>query len=673
MSWAEDCQIPQSEIVKQSIKIFTRYKKKIEKSSDKISLAFTLQGIQQAYTEFQQIICSSSVKGRLNLPIYSLLANPCYLLIAYSTLQDTKSMDINNIPLSNITLGGIKKLAEDILSRKYKPLPARRVFIPKVNGKMRPLGISSSRDKIIQQALNMLLVPLFEPTFSKNSHGFRKGYSCHSSIRDIYLRWRKVKWFMEFDLLQCFDRINHLVLLSEIDLRINDYWTLRLLDKLLKAGYIHFGGLSDSYLENRIGTPQGSILSPLLCNILLTPLDYFVEGLCSTIFVERQKIVNPDYNKLHRGSIGTSWADAFKHIKDVTGTQVSMRDIRKCEQPIRSQIVRKENIPYYAIDPLHRKLLYTRYADDFLMSFVGPKSEACAILCKVVNFLSVRLLMNVNIDKTGVKHHEKGVLFLGFTLKGQYSLNQKLTQSNNSKQRVGDVILKIGIPLEKLFQRFTNRGLFAKGVKTGGSRTVGRRVDKWLFLNSDYEVIVRFNSVINGVRNYYSASTQRSVLDRFWWAMRQSAALTIAHRHKKRSAKWAYEKYGLDLTVKNEKGKEIKLLMPKVEGNIKFQGRNCEDLQPVLQSISIPITPTAVVSAQELDCSIPNCTLKADHWYHIRHRKKFKGPERKRSITAYCAKQIPVCLNHHKLIHAGKYDGPSLRKIRGFTPSDFNY
>jgi hypothetical protein len=86
--------------------------------------------------------------------------------------------------------------------------------------------------------------------------------------------------------------------------------------------------------------------------------------------------------------------------------------------------------------------------------------------------------MHVNTAKTGVRHHDKGVLFLGFTLKGRYGLNQKFTTVKNTKQRIGDVILKIGVPLEQLFQRYIARGMFAKGVKTKGSRTVGRRVDK---------------------------------------------------------------------------------------------------------------------------------------------------------------------------------------------------
>ena len=86
----------------------------------------------------------------------------------------------------------------------------------------------------------------------------------------------------------------------------------------------------------------------------------------------------------------------------------------------------------------------------------------------------------------------------------------------------------------------------------------------------------------------------------------------------------------------------------------------------------VPVTLNAVCSAEELDCAIPNCTLKAGAWHHIRHRKHIKGSERKKSISSYFAKQIPLCKSHHDLVHAGKYDGPSLRKLLGYIPSSFD-
>jgi len=90
------------------------------------------------------------------------------------------------------------------------------------------------------------------------------------------------------------------------------------------------------------------------------------------------------------------------------------------------------------------------------------------------------------------------------------------------------------------------------------------------------------------------------------------------------------------------------------------------------KGVPLPITLSAIISASELNCAIPNCTLKATEWHHVKHRKRIKGDHRQRTIYAYTAKQIPLCNNHHSLVHNGKYDGPSIRKLPGYTSSDFD-
>jgi hypothetical protein len=155
--------------------------------------------------------------------------------------------------------------------------------------------------------------------------------------------------------------------------------------------------------------------------------------------------------------------------------------------------------------------------------------------------------------------------------------------------------------------------------------------------------------------------------------MKRSAALTLAHKHKKRSAKWSFTKYGNELNVTNPKnGKVINLLIPKSNGQIKFGSGELNYMLVTPKGSPLPITLSAICSASELDCAIPNCTKKAAHWHHIKHRKRIKGSSIQRAIYAYTAKQIPLCVNHHNLVHTGKYDGPSLRKLPGYTPSDFN-
>ena len=187
-------------------------------------------------------------------------------------------------------------------------------------------------------------------------------------------------------------------------------------------------------------------------------------------------------------------------------------------------------------DTNFKRLTYIRYADDFLLGYIGSKSDAVKLLICISHFTDLYLGMKLHSEKSGVKHHEKGVLFLGYKIWKKYGLNVKFgIDSVGATRRIEGSRLNFSVPLDKLFSRFTERGFFMKAKWGLKNRMVGRRQDKWLFLPSDKDVIIRFNAVLQGIKAYYSGSTQQSVLSRFYFALRKSAALTLAHRHKKKS------------------------------------------------------------------------------------------------------------------------------------------
>lgn len=670
-----DCQVLQLELRDKAKGLLKSYNKTIKKASLKVQKIFTIDNIAKAYYELDCLLSivryNKSTGNRNKLPLFKSLTNPCYLLIAYSSLKKNNSYGgVDDIPVAGVTLAGIIGIAEKLKCKSYKPKPTKRVFIPKSNGKMRPLGIASSEDIIVQQAMKLVLNVIYENEFLDCSHGFRQTKSCHTALEYIYYKWRGIKWFIEADISKCFDKINHPIILSLIDKYCNDYWTLFTINQFLKAGFIYFGGLVDSELKSKLGTPQGSVLSPLFCNILLHEFDKQAILICSKFssLPNFKRTVSPEYNSTRR-FMKTPWEPIYNDIKKLT--KVKGSKIRGALRQIRKEEAATRGIKYYTDDDGFRKLSYVRYADDFLLGYIGRKAEACKVLCEVSNRLSLMTNLDLNIDKTNVKHHEKGTLFLGYKISGNYGLN--LRWSKGKKQRVGMVTLKFGIPLLNLLERYAEKGFLQRSAKTNSERFVGRRQDKWLFLKSDKEVIDRYNSVIRGVQYYYSASTQKSILDRFWTAMKQSAMLTIAHRHKKRSASWARKKYGEDLKVTCLKSeKTSSLLSPLSDKKMTFRKGLLSKMLVKIQGTSIPLTLSAVASAHELKCSVPNCTLKADEWHHIKHRKKFKGPTNTKTIASYFAKQIPLCKSHHNLVHSGKYDGPSLKKLPGYTPSDFN-
>ena len=166
------------------------------------------------------------------------------------------------------------KLINQILNREYQPLPVRRVEIPKPNGGIRKLGVPTVVDRIIQQALVQVLTPIFEPTFSEYSYGFRPNRRCQNAIdRTLELINEGYEWIVDLDLEKFFDNVPHDKLIRIIDNEVKDSDITSLIMKYLKAGVM----VNGTFEETNVGTPQGGNLSPLLSNVYLTLLDKELE------------------------------------------------------------------------------------------------------------------------------------------------------------------------------------------------------------------------------------------------------------------------------------------------------------------------------------------------------------------------------------------------------------
>src|SRR5713101_7186514 len=199
-----------------------------------------------------------------------------------------------------MSLAKIDALIEALRYERFQWLPARRTYIPKKNGKKRPLGMQVWTDKLVQEVLRLILEAYYEPTFSDHSHGFRPGRGPHTALKEIYRTWKGTVWLIEGDISKCFDNRDHGLLLSILGEHLHDTRFLKLLRDLFDAGYIE----DWTYNKTLSGVPQGAIVSPVLSNILLDKLDKFVENVLIPQYTKgTQRKKNQEYHKLLKRSI----------------------------------------------------------------------------------------------------------------------------------------------------------------------------------------------------------------------------------------------------------------------------------------------------------------------------------------------------------------------------------
>jgi group II intron reverse transcriptase/maturase len=331
-----------------------------------------------------RIIRERSERGLPLEHVYRFLYNPTLYLYAYGRIsQNAGAMTpgVTGETVDGMSLAKIERIIDLVRREVYRWTPVRRIYIPKKRGGKRPLGIPDWGDKLLQEVIRLILEAHYEPRFSPHSHGFRPHRGCHTALQEVK-RWTGTKWWIEGDIKGCFDNIDHEVLLSILAETIHDNRFLRLIRHMLQAGYM------EKWVYNRTqsGTPQGGVCSPILANVYLDKLDRFVV-----------QELTPAFTRGTARRDNKEYASITRRIRRARANQ-DRATVLRLAQTRRSLPSHDPN------DPVFRRLRYVRYADDWLLGFIGPKAEAEKIKRQLGAFLHEQLKLELSQEKTLVTH-----------------------------------------------------------------------------------------------------------------------------------------------------------------------------------------------------------------------------------------------------------------------------
>ena len=481
--------------------------------------------------------------------LYRNLYNQELFLQAYQNIhasQGNMTAGTDGQTIDAMSLERINRLIETLKDESYQPKPSRRTYIPKKNGKTRPLGIPSIDDKLVQEVVRMLLESIYENSFEDNSHGFRPNKSCHTALRMIQNRFVRCKWFVEGDIKGFFDNIDHNVMINILRKRIKDERFLRLIRKFLNAGYMEDNQLHQSYS----GTPQGGIISPILANIYLDQFDKYMAELKKRFDRGKTRAYSKEYLRLSNKRISLK----RKLAKVQTGEekQALLTNIRELDK------VHKSIPCKNPMDADFRRLQYVRYADDFIIGIIGAKEDARAVKQEVSSYIASQLKLELSDEKTLVTKATDRAKFLGFEIRvtPQSNLTKKTKSGTKARNFSGHVMLEV--PTSVIQNKLLELG--AMKIEVHNKTEIWKPIHRGnLVGRTDLSILDQYNGEVRGFCNYYSIANNRPKLHKFRYIMEYSFYKTLACKYRTTKRKIiAKYRIGKDIGVKyqDNQGKE---------------------------------------------------------------------------------------------------------------------
>lgn len=589
------------------------------------------------------------------------------LVIAYESIKSKKgdmTKGSDDYTLDGINIDWIKRISLELKTGKFKFKPGRMVLISKPGkDEKRMLIIAGLREKIVQKAIEIVFNKYFDPLMNDSSHGFRPSRGVQTSINRIEQDFQSSRFVIEGDLRKAFDSIPHDKMLMKLKNHIKCIKTLKLVESMITAGYYN----GKTLVKSKVGVPQGSVLSSLLCNLYLDDLDSLFDEMKDIYNVKGRSLRNPDYNKL---------ANRAKYIRK---NLERIGDFGRIELKSIIKLLNTENKSLKKI-----KISYVRYAEDFIVGVEGPKSLAYELRDIINIFLNSE---GLNLEKIKITDWtEEAVSYLGFKIMSMEdnekaheviydkNLNRKITRRKK-------VRLSFEFDYHKILKKLSDSNIIRLRVrqKSNDNNDLiyrGRFIGNLIHLDHP-DIINYYNTIIRGIYNYYCICRNHGQLLNILWLIRESCALTLARKFKLRTMKKVFSKFGKDLAYTKKvmfKGKEFwreyKLFSPEDTKRVNIKSwvpkYNEDELEEIIErNWNNKFTKSNLWE----NCAIcgTDSQIKMHYVRSIRDLRDSKEKSKDwftRAMNGINRKQIPLCNKHHIKLHNNKLDVFELTNFR---------
>lgn len=547
--------------------------------------------------------------------------------------------------IDGISQKWIQKRSKELSEGQFQFSHSRRIQIPKPGKKeTRPLTMPNPRDKVIERAMTSVLETIYEPMFRDSSHGFRPNRGTATVLNQIKGKYGWCQFVIEGDISKCYPSIKHEILLGIMRENIADEKFLELVRKNIENRYTEEGKLSQ---KSDVGIAQGTVVSPILCNIVLHRLDQYMEKLAAGYNEGKTRESSQEYRLVQRK---VKKLEKLKH-----SLTIGSEEHKRARKEFRKTRSLRRMTPSTSNKTIYKRLYYVRYADDFIVGVNGPISDAKTIKGQIKEFLKLNLELELSVEKTKVTDLFKGegAHFLGVDIKrsdpkGSLVCNKEGPHKGNKIHPK----LQMKAPIQKILKRLEEKGYRQTTRRDKVVKGLAPKLRKDL-VNLDHRDIIEFyNGVMRGILNYYHGVTNPWALWAVVGTLNHSCALTLSNKYKLDSRAKAFKKFGKNLKCPTT-GKGLDL-PKKLTSTGWWKKQPLKTPEEVLKTSRMS---KMTKSSLGLPCIV--CGKLPTEMHHVRKIWDLRQKAKKGGSDWFLAqmkainrKQVPLCKDHHVRLHS---------------------